>query len=54
MRKSKVNKMKLASVLLLSTVLIPNIAYADEEIDESMEAETAVDPAETENSGQTA
>lgn len=54
MRKSKVNKMKLASVLLLSTVLIPNIAYADEEIDESMEAETAVGPAETENSGQTA
>lgn len=40
MQKSKVKKMKLASLLLLSTVLIPNIAYADEEIDESMEAET--------------
>lgn len=53
MRKSKINKMKLASVLLLSTVLIPNIAYADEEIDENMEAETAVDPAEMEDTEQT-
>lgn len=53
MRKSKVQKMKLASLLLLSTVLIPNIAYADEEIDESMEAETAVNQAEIQDAEQT-
>lgn len=53
MRKSKVKKMKLASLLLLSTVLIPNIAYADEEIDESMEARTTVNPAEVQETEQT-
>lgn len=50
-RKSKVKKMKLATVLMLTTVLIPNIAYADEEIDnteQSLEAETAVNPNEVE------
>ena len=53
MRKSKVKKMKLASLLLLSTVLIPNIAYADEEIDESVEAETTVNQAEIQDAEQT-
>lgn len=53
MRKSKVKKMKLASLLLLSTVLIPDIAYADEEIDESIEAETYTVPEEVQNTEET-
>ncbi len=53
MRKSKINKMKLTSLLLLSTVLIPDIAYADEEIDESIEAETYTVPEEVQNTEET-
>ena len=53
MRKSKVKKMKLASLLLLSTVLIPDIAYADEEIDESIEVETYTVPEEVQNTEET-
>ena len=53
MRKSKVKKMKLASLLLLSTVLIPDIAYADEEIDESIEAGAVIGPVENQNTEET-
>ena len=53
MRKSKINKMKLTSLLLLSTVLIPDIAYADEEIDESIEVETYTVPEEVQNTEET-
>lgn len=53
MQKSKVKKMKLASLLLLSTVLIPNIAYADEEIDESIEAGAVIGPVENQNTEET-
>lgn len=53
MRKSKIKKMKLASVLLLSTVLIPNIAYADEEIDGTFETETETVTEEVENTEET-
>lgn len=52
MRKLKVEKMRLASLLLL-TVLIPNIAYADEEIDESLEVETVTESMEAQNIKQT-
>ena len=53
MRKSKINKMKLTSLLLLSTVLIPDIAYADEEIDESIEAGAVIGPVENQNTEET-
>jgi hypothetical protein len=53
MQKSKITKMKLASALLLTTVLIPNIAYADEEIDESTETETVTESAEVQEAEET-
>lgn len=53
MSKSNFKKVRLASALLLSTVLLPNIAYADEEPEQILEAETAIDVEEAQDEAKT-